>query len=119
MSTSPTHTITHAQKHKALHINEKVKGLHLHLVLIMSDKPKVTEREEATRMDRYRSIFCLLSLFRYPAPIYHPVASLSFLFAFFQLQRDFLSHSFSSDSSIVYNKPRLSTCSLNMFRLVC
>ncbi len=49
-----THTQTHTRthKHRVFHINEKVKGLHLHLVLIMSDKPKVTEGEEATRMDR-------------------------------------------------------------------
>lgn len=48
------HTQTHARthKHRVFHINEKVKGLHLHLVLIMSDKPKVSEGEEATCMAR-------------------------------------------------------------------
>lgn len=54
MSLLHTHTQSHTgtHKHRVFHINEKVKGLHLHLVLIMSDKPKVTEGEEATHMDR-------------------------------------------------------------------
>lgn len=49
-----THTQTHARAHKCrvFHINERVKGLHLHPVLIMSDKPKVNEGEEATCMAR-------------------------------------------------------------------
>lgn len=49
-----THTQTHAHAHKCrvFHINERVKGLHLHPVLIMSDKIKVNEGEEATCMAR-------------------------------------------------------------------